>query len=211
MGAMLQGAIIGLVVGLVMFIIRTVQQKKGGSSVMAALRAGGPEGRVALDGYVAPVHGKASANKLLDLLERYSWLAVIGDFDDLEREAEGLEGHINIVSQLQAQAAVGLLAHRTEQRDLERLRAVADRIEAEGGALSKLVKKQVRDLAKVADALETRQLDVEAQQRVVGKARQSGPGTRLVLLRFVARAVEHSGGNATLLKQEADQVMQKLS
>lgn len=210
MGPMLQGAIIGAVVGLVVFVFTAIKQKKGGSNVMAALRAGGPEGRVALDGYVSPVHGKASANKLLDLLERYSWLAVIGDFDDLEREAAGLDGHINIVSQLQAQAAVGLLAHRTEQRDLDRLRAVADRIEQEGGALSKLVKKQVRDLANVANALETRQLDVEAQQRVLGKARQSGPGTKLVLLRFVARAIEQSGGNAAHLKQEADQVMQKL-
>jgi len=211
MGPMLQGAIIGLVVGLVMFIVRTIQQKKGGSSVMAALRAGGPGGRAALDGYVGPVHGKASANKLLDLLERYSWLAVIGDFDDLEREAANIEGHINIVSQLQAQAAVGLLAHRTEQRDLDQLRAVADRIEREGGALSKLVKKQVRDLAKVADALQTRQLDVEAQQRVLAKARQSGPGTKLVLLRFVARAVEQAGGDASRIKQEADLVMSKLS
>ena len=208
---MLQGAIIGLVVGLVMVLVRTIQQKKGGSSVMAALRAGGPGGRAALDGYVAPIHGKASANKLLDLLERYSWLAVIGDHDDLEREAASIEGHINIVSQLQAQAAVGLLAHRTEQRDLERLRAVADRIEQEGGALSKLVKKQVRDLAKVADALEHRQLDVEAQQRVLAKARQSGPGAKLVLLRFVTRVVEHCGGDATRLRAEADLVMNKLA
>lgn len=210
MGAMLQGAIIGLVVGLVMVVVRTIQQKRGGTKVMAALRAGGPEGRAALDGYVAPVQGKVSANKLLDLLERYSWLAVIGDHDELEREAAQIDGHINIVSQLQAQAAVGLLAHRTEQRDLERLRAVADRIEREGGALSKLVKKQLRDLVSVADALDTRQLDVEAQQRVLAKARQSGPGTKLVLLRFVARALEYAGGDATHLKQEADQVMAKL-
>ncbi len=208
---MLQGAIIGLVVGLVMVIVRTVQQKRGGTKVMAALRAGGPEGRAALDSYVAPVHGKASANKLLDLLERYSWLAVIGDHDALEQEAAGLEGHINIVSQLQAQAAAGLLAHRTEQRDLDRLRAVADRIEQEGGALSKLVKKQVRDLTHIADALETGQLDVEAQQRVLAKARQSGPGTRLVLLRFVARAVEKAGGDAGHLKGEADEIMAKLA
>lgn len=206
---MLQGAIIGLVVGLVMVIVRAIQQKRGGTKVMAALRAGGPEGRAALDAYVAPVR-KASANKLLDLLERYSWLAVIGDHIALEQEAAGLEGHINIVSQLQAQAAVGLLAHRTEPRDLERLRAVADRIEREGGALSTLVKKQIRDLARIADTLQTSQLDVEAQQRVLGKARQSGPGTKLVLLRFVARAVEHAGGDASHLEQEADQVMAKL-
>ena len=165
---------------------------------------------MALDSYVAPVR-KASANKLLDLLERYSWLAVIGDHAALEQEAAGLEGHINIVSQLQAQAAVGLLAHRTEPRDLERLRAVADHLDQEGGALSKLVKKQVRDLVRVADTLQTGQLDVEAQQRVLAKARQSGPGTKLVLLRFVARAVERAGGNADHLKQEADQVMAKLA
>ena len=208
---MLQGAIIGLVVGVVVFLVRTFQQRKGGSSVMGALRAGGPEGRIALDGYVAPIQGKVSATKLLELLERYSWLAVIGDHDDLEREAAGVEGHINIVSQLQAQAAVGLLAHRTEQRDLDRLRAVADRIEREGGALSKLVNKQVRDLAKIADTLENGQLDGEAQQRVLARARQCGPGTKLVLLRFVARAVEKAGGNAAHLKQEADQVMAALS
>lgn len=208
---MLQGAIIGLVVGLAMVLFRAVQQKRGGTKVMAALRAGGPEGRAALDGYVAPIHGKVSANKLLALLERYSWLAVIGDHDSLEQEAAAIDGHINIVAQLQAQAAAGLLAHRTEQRDLDRLRAVADRIEREGGALSKLVKKQVRDLATIADTLETGRLDVEAQQRVLAQARQCGPGTKLVRLRLIARAVERAGGDASHLKAEADGVMAKLA
>ena len=207
---MLQGAIIGLIVGLVMVVVRMVKAKRGGTKVVSALQRGGPEGLAALDGYVKPVHGKVSATRLLDLLERYSWLAVMGAHDALESEAAQLHGHINVVSQLQAQAAVGLLAHRTEARDLARLREVADHIEAEGGALSKLVKKQLRDLELVSRALESRQLDVEAHQRVLARARQTGPATKLVLYRFVTRAVEQAGGDATHLRHQADQVLSTL-
>jgi hypothetical protein len=194
-----------------MVVVRTVQQKKGGAKVLAAVQAGGFEGRQALDSYVKPPSGKVGANRMLELLERFSWMAVIGDHEDLEREAAEIEGHINIVSQLQAQAAVGLLAHRTEPRDLERLRGVADRIEAEGGALSKLVKKQSRDLATVASALQQQPLDPDAMQRVYAKARQSGVATKVVLMRFLARAAEAGGQDPRRFQAEADDAMAKLA
>ncbi len=207
---MIQGAIIGLIVGLVMVGIRFVQQKKGGKQVVAALKQGGPAAREALDGYVKPVHGKVSAQKLLNLLERYAWMAIMGEHDALVQESQGIDGQLNVVTQLQAQAAVGLLAHRTEAADLAFLRSVADRIDHEGGALSGLVKKQTRDLEIVARALDTRQLDPEALQRVVGRARQMGPAGKITRLRFATRAVEMAGGDASQLRQEADALLASL-
>ena len=201
---MVQGAIIGLIVGLVLWAVRQSKQKKGGKAVLTALSAGGPEARAALDAYVPPVAGSARAGKLLDLLERFGWLAIIGEHDALARESDALTGHVNIVTQLQAHAAVGLIAHRAEAADLERLRAAVARLEAEGGALSGVVKKQLRDLRTVAEAGPSTPLDVEAQRRVVARARKQGPAAKIVLLRFVIRAVEASGGDATPLKQEAE-------
>ena len=77
---MLQGAIIGLVVGIIMVAVRFYKQGKGGQAIKEALKQGGPAAREALDKYVAPSHsGKVSATKLLDHLERFGWLAILGE------------------------------------------------------------------------------------------------------------------------------------
>lgn len=208
---MLDGLIIGLVVGVVVMIYRAIKQGKGAKSVLAALDSGGPAAaREALDGYVAPVVGKVPQRLFLDLLERYSLLAVIGDFDGLEREARSIEGNVGVVTQLQAQAAAGLLAHRTEARDLEMMRGAAQRIEAEGGKLMGLVKKQLAQLAAVSAGLQQAHVPPEAVTAVHKRAKQAGKAARLVLMRYLGRVAEAAGADATPFQKDAAEALAAL-
>ena len=208
---MLQGAIIGLVVGLTIAVVQYFRQKKGGTKVMAALRAGGPEARAALDGYVPPPSGKVAAGKLANYFERFSWLAIIGDLDTLERESASVQGMLSVRTQLQVMALMGLLGHRSEQRDVDALEQVAAHIEQEGGALLKLVKKQAADARSMARAMVRGEpLDTQARQRLAGRANQSGPATKAVIFRFLARASEASGQDPRGFRQLADEALAKL-
>jgi hypothetical protein len=207
---MLQGAIIGLVVGLVMVAVRLYQQRKGGAKVMEAIRAGGPEARTALDSYVKPIYGKVSAQKLINQLERYAWLAILGDFEALEAEAQAAEGMLNVVTQLRVQAYAGLLAHRTEARDLEAMEAVATRIQTEGGALSGLVKKIATDAQMVARGVAGQGVDPAVLDKVAKRAAQSGPATKAVLYRFLARACQANGMDSSGYEAEARKTLDHL-
>ncbi|MDH5492973.1 MAG: hypothetical protein OEY14_13545 [Myxococcales bacterium] len=207
---MIQGAVIGFIVALVMVLMRASQQKKGGRKILAAMSLGAAEARAALDAYIKPARGKVRTGRLLELLERLSWLAIIGAHDDLEQEAASLEGGLNVVTQLRAQAAVGLLVHRTEPRDLEQLRAVAARIEAEGGVLSKLVKATTRDLAIAAGGLAQEVPEAAVMRRVFSRAAQLGPAQKIVLYRFLARVAEASGNPPAVFRREAEQALAKL-
>lgn len=209
---MLQGAIIGLVVGLVMVAIRFYKQGKGGQAIKEALQKGGAEGRAALDNYVAPSHsGKVSANKLLDHLERFGWLAILGDLQALEEEGQSIVGGLSVTTQLQAQALAGLLAHDPNpQRHVASMDAVADRIEAEGGMMLKLVKTTTGDIRAMARAIAGQGMDAEARKRLQGRAGQSTPAVRVVLLRLIARATELAGEDPSSYRAAADEAMGRL-
>lgn len=209
---MLQGAIIGLVVGLVMVAIRFYKQGKGGQAIKEALKQGGPAAREALDKYVKPSPtGKVSANKLLDHIERFGWLAILGELQDLEQEGQAIQGGLSVTTQLQTQALAGLLAHDPHpQRHVPAMDAVADRIESEGGMMLKLVKTTTGDICKMAHAIDGRGMDAEARKRLQGRAGQSSPAVRVVLLRLIARASELAGEDPTPYRAEADAAMARL-
>lgn len=207
---LLEGAIIGAVVGVAIALIKLYQQRKGGAKVMEAIRAGGPEARAALDGYVAPIYGKVSANKLLNTLERYSWLAILGDFDALESEAEAADGMLNVVTQLRLQAAAGLLAHRTEERDLRMMKDAHDRIHAEGGAMSALVKKIATQMVTLSQALQGGGIDPGVLEKVASRASQSGPATQAVLYRLLARVCQANNLDGAGYQAAAKQALDRL-
>ncbi len=72
----------------VVVIVQMVRMRRGADKVMTALQAGGKGARSALGAWVKPVvpGQKVSANKLVDTMERFSWLALLGDYGALEEE-----------------------------------------------------------------------------------------------------------------------------
>lgn len=209
---MLQGAIIGLVVGLVMVAIRFYKQGKGGHAIKEALKKGGPAALEALDKYVPPSPtGKVSATKLLDHIERFGWLAVLGELQMLEDEGQAIQGGLSVSTQLHTQALAGLLAHDPNpQRHIASMDAVADRIESEGGVMLKLVKTTTSDIRAMARAIAGQGMDPEARKRLQGRAGQSTPAVRVVLLRLIARATEVAGEDPTAYRAAADEAMARL-
>lgn len=206
---MLQGAIIGMIVGLIMVAVRFVKQKKGAVAVLAALKEGGPDARQALDQWQPPIAGKIPAAKLINYLERLSWMAVIGDLQSLEQEGSTVQGSLTVMTQLQAQALAGLIAHRDNPTDREGLERVTARIHNEGGAMLGLVKKTTTDLNAMSRAIAGQGLDAQSKQRLLGRARQSGPAQKVVLLRLIAKATTAAGEDGTPLLNEAQAVLAK--
>lgn len=203
---MLQGAIIGAIVGIVVVIVQMVRMRRGADKVMAALQQGGEGARSALDAWVSPVTPgkKVSANKLVDTFERFSWLALLGDLRALEEESAAVDGMLSIRTQAKAHALVALLAHRDDPRDVRALEEVADTIEREGGAMLGLVKKNTRELLALAHAKLGRGLDTTARDRLVSRARQSSPASKVVLLRFATVVTRAAGHDASALEAEAN-------
>lgn len=209
---MLQGAIIGLVVGIVMVAVRFYKQGKGGQAIKEAIKEGGPAARGALDKYVAPsVNGKVSASKLLDHLERFGWLAILGDLHALEAEGQAIVGGLSVTTQLQAQALAGLLAHDDNpQRHFASMDAVGHRINNEGGAMLKLVKNTTNDIWAMARAMAGDGMDAAARTRLEKRAGQSTPAVRVVLLRLIARATEVAGEDPSAQRAVADEALARL-
>ena len=203
---MLEGAIIGAVVGVIMVIVQMVRMRRGADKVMTALQAGGEGARAALDAWVPPVTPgkKVAANKITDVFERFSWLALLGDYRSLEEEADAVEGMLTIRTQAKAHALAALMAHRDEPRDVKALEEVSETIEREGGALLGLVKKSTRELLSLGHAKLGRGLDLGARDRLVTRARQSTPATKVVLLRLATVATRAAGHDASALEAEAN-------
>ena len=196
---MLQGAIIGMVAALVMVVITAVRNNKGGRKVMAALDASDPAAaRAAIDAFAKPPRAKVGAGQMSSLLERFAWLGIIGDYDTLESELQGLNVSNKGVSyQLRAQAIVSLLAHRTEARDINALQALFEDAQENGGAMLGLIKKLVGAHLGVARGLQVAAIDPAHLEALNKRSQALGPGTTIMLQRFVARAVQAAGMDPT--------------
>lgn len=208
---MLTGAVIGAIVGVVIVFMQLAKHKAGAKKVAKALRRGPADARAALDAYVKPPSGKTSVQRIHELQERFSWLAILGAHDDLEREMAALEGHVTMLGQLRAQGVLGLLAHRTEARDFEALRTTTAFVDAEGGAMLRLVKSILHDQLAVAGVRDGKPLDFEATKRVYDRVSKSAIAAKIVGLRFLARMTGESGANATNLQREADELLAGLT
>lgn len=148
---MLQGAIIGAVVGLIMTIVMAQQRKKGAGSVLSALESSGKAAaREAID-KMQPAVTKIPTSKFVKLQERFAALAIIDDTDALEAEVNGVTGAKNVVVQLQGIGLLGLAVRADDPTPYaERLKAVSDEFERDGGKLMKLVKRNLRVYADIA-------------------------------------------------------------
>jgi len=153
---MLQGAIIGAIVGLVVVFMAAQQRRKLLTKVLAALARGGPTAaRAQLDTSVPPTQEL----KLRDIdkqRQRMACLAIIGDVEGLAREIELHQGPLTAVVQVNRVGHLGLaLRSQGEQRDraIAALDEIATRMEREGGALMGMVKKQTRAIATVGRGL----------------------------------------------------------
>lgn len=192
---MLQGAIIGMVAALVMIVITAIRNNKGGKKIMAALDANDMAGaRAALDAYAKPPGEKVSAGQMPTMLERFAWLGIIGDLGTLEDEYQSLHASNKGVSyQLRAQAIASLLAHRTEARDLDALQALDEDIQQNGGAMLGLIKKLVAAHLNVARGLQGVVMDPANLTALNKRSQALGPGTTIMLQRFIARSVQAVG------------------
>ncbi len=195
---MLQGAIIGGVVGFIVAFVMLKKRSGAGRRVYQALESGGaPAARAVLDPWIAPINGPIKLSKLLDTIERVAALAIIGDLDALRAELARAEGKLSAVVQVQA---MGLVALVTEAEDpaqwAAELEQVAQRVEAEGGAMLKLVKRNTRWMADVARELSGEgAVSYEHKQALAKYAGQMGPFSKPLLFKFLAKATEASGGN----------------
>lgn len=192
---MLQGAIIGMVAALVMVVITAVRNNKGGKKIMAALDADDAAGaRAALDAYAKPPGVKVRAGQMPLMIERFAWLGIIGDLETLENEYRSLNVSNKGVSyQLRTQAITSLLAHRTDPADLEELQALYEDIQANGGAMLGLIKKLVAAHLAVARGLQGVAIDPAHLTALNKRSQALGPGTTIMLQRFIARSVQAVG------------------
>lgn len=192
---MLQGAIIGMVAALVMVVVTAVRNNKGGKKIMAALDADDAVGaRAALDAYVKPPRAKIGTTQMPSMLERFAWLGIIGDLDTLENEYRSLHGSNKGVSfQLRAHAIASLIAHRTNASDLDELQALYEDIQENGGAMLGMIKKLVTAHLGVARGLQGVAIDPAHLTMLNKRSQALGPGTTIMLQRFIARAVQVVG------------------
>ncbi|MGK0360406.1 MAG: hypothetical protein ACI9U2_002719 [Bradymonadia bacterium] len=151
---MLQGAIIGAIVGIIMTIVINRQKKNGALKVLGELEASGQQAaRRALDA-MQPAVTKVATSKFQKAIERLAGLAVIEETAALQAELNGLTGAQNILVQLKGIGLLGLAVRADDPSIYARqLRALSDAFDKDGGVLMKLVKRNLRIYANLAEGI----------------------------------------------------------
>lgn len=192
---MIQGAVIGLIVGLI-FTLITARKRKGKSlEVYRTFQTGGlSAARPVLDSWVPPIAGTVRTQDVPQTLERVAALGMIGDLSAVEREIGSAAGKLPVVIQIQA---IGWLALVTQADDIDAavagLQATSERINTEGGALLKLVKVNTANMAAVAVEVAGGPAAPEARNKLASYAGQMGPFTKPLIYAFLAKAARASG------------------
>ena len=193
---MLQGAIIGAVVGIIMTIVINQQKKKGAGKVLGEYATSGQQAaRAALDA-MQPAVTKAATSKFQKLIERFAGLAIIDETDALEAEVNSLTGAKNVVVQLQAIGLLGLAVRAEDpSRYAAQLRDISDTFEKEGGKLMKLVKRNLRIYANLAEGLSGEAITEETRVQF-GSLAPKNSMSGVVLYQARGMAHEASGQSA---------------
>ena len=193
---MLQGAIIGLIVGLVMTVVMTSKQKKRKERFFKALDNNGPEAaRTVLDTEVKPL-AKLPMNSILDQQDRMAGLAIIGDLQTLETEIAGHTGKLVSVAQVNAIGLLGVTIRADDPADgARRLEELATRMESEGGATTKLVKKKVRNLANLARSITGQMMPPDTSTAIQQMTTREPQLVRVLLCQGMVRAISAAGGD----------------
>lgn len=135
---MLEGALIGLVVGVVMVIVRSIQGGNAAAALAQALAARRSGGLAAARAVLDPKLKRGFA-------QRAAGFALIDDRESIEAELASLtdpvkQGHARAVALL----ALGVLG---DPRRLQELASLAEQFERDAPRMWKLPKQAVRDIA----------------------------------------------------------------
>ena len=190
---MIQGALIGLIVGVILTVMRARSRKGIQAAVLGPLAAGDPaQARAALDKKIPPLT-KIPNTKILEQRDRMAALTLLNDVQALEAETASHSGHITAVGQVNAIALLGVALRSADPADAaRRLEDLATRVETEGGRLLGLVKKQVRAFAVLARGLGGAPMSADALGPIAALANESGV-TQIVLWQALARAYAAAG------------------
>jgi len=190
---MLQGAIIGLIVGIIMTVVMLLRRKGLQKQVLDLLARGDVAGaRLYLDRKVPPV-SKIPLNKINDQRDRMAALAAINDTAALEQEVAAHDGKLTATVQVDAVALFGIALRAGDPGPaVDRLDALATKMEQEGGALMGLVKKQTRAWADLGRGLQGQALTAE-QRTAVGGLTNHGGLVQLLVWQGLYKAFEAAG------------------
>ena len=189
---MLEGAIIGGIVGLIMATILIVKQARKKKQIIAVIEDKGPEaGKAALDKAIPPLK-KIPLTKLLDQRERMAGLALVDDQEALEREIDEHTGELTAVAQVNAIGLLALAVRKDAKDGARRLDELATKMENEGGRLLALVKKKTRALAILAMGLTGVEIPEEHWKTIEGISNESGM-VQLLLWQAISLALKETG------------------
>ncbi len=209
---MLQGALIGAFVSVIIIVFRLMKQRNAAKSVLAGMTQGNPQAARAQLDQKYPAVQRLSTMNFQDQIERICWVAILGDVGSAERELQAYEGGLNLTTQVRAFGYAALLAHRTDARDIQSMAHTLHLIESEGGMMLGVIKKMTRDFASVAKALNNEQpIDADAVKRLTRRAAQMGPGAKIAVYRYVSRALDSQGQNGAEWATKADDVFRTLT
>jgi hypothetical protein len=200
---MLQGAIIGAIVGSIMMLVMFLKRRKRKDVLLQTLEHEGQSAaRAELDRMI-PAIGAIPINKIVDQSERMASLAIIGDTVALQAEIDGHSGKLTAVAQVNGLALLGLAIRSDDPAPhAQALTELSAKMDAEGGALMKLVKDKLRTLAGIAQAIAGQQVDRDVHSRGRTLASKEMGTPKIVLLQALVRAAERTGENPEPLRAE---------
>lgn len=191
---MLQGAIIGAIVGVITALFMILMQSRRSGKFLAAIAAGQlDEARLLLDKW-HPQVGKIPLSKILNQCDRMAGLTLVRDLTALDREVREHTGHLSAVGQVDSIGLLGLALLGSDPAEAaHRLGELANRVELEGGRSLSAVKKKVGRLAQLGRALAGDPLDDEAVQQLEKIAGAQGKLSKLVILQAIGEVFERAG------------------
>jgi hypothetical protein len=198
---MLQGALIGLIVGGVMAYLTWQKNKKRGTSVLLAFASGGKAAALKALNEATPAMPGLKANHLVAQQERMAGLAIIGDTDSIMQEIKLHRGKLNLTAQVHGIALLGARVRGVKEASGQ-LNELATKMEQEGGALMGAVKTKLRTFANLAAALDDTPLPPEAGTAAHRLSASEGPMARLVVMAALAKATERFGGDARVIRSK---------
>ena len=193
---MLQGAIIGAIVALIVILVSVSKRKGAQKKLLAALQAGGAAAaRPVLDKAYAPVE-KLRLSQIVEQGERMAGLALIGDLHSLEAELAMHTGSLTAVAHVDALGLIGLAIRSPDPTSAAaRLDELATKVEQEGGMTMGQVKKKTRALAALAQGVAGMPISPDHRGRLATVA-GDGAMTALLIWQGLAQALYRMGDTA---------------
>jgi hypothetical protein len=192
----LEYAIIGAIAGGVTSLIMLQKRKGRRAGFLHALKQeGAPGARQYLDKNIR-ASAALSAGQIIDQRERMAALAILGDVEALEREMAQHRGGLNVVTQVDAVALVGIAVRSADPADAaRRLDEIAARMEREGGVLMGLVKKKTRALATLVQFMAGQQVPLAQARPDIESFAGDGGMTGVLMWQALAMALGRNGPN----------------